>query len=71
MSHVGSLNCSKEEGLQKLNLASKALKFSAANLLPPGVVAVVAENRRGIYYLFPIFSFEVKIDSTKKRSLIR
>ena len=37
MSHVGSLNCNKEEGLQKLNLASKTLKFSAANLLPPGV----------------------------------
>ena len=34
MSHVGSLNCNKEEGLQKLNLASKTLKFSAANLLP-------------------------------------
>ena len=38
MSHVGSLNCSKEEGLLKLNLASKTLKFSGTNLLPPAVV---------------------------------
>ena len=30
----------KEEGLQKLNLASKTLKFSGANLLSPAVVVV-------------------------------
>ena len=36
-------------------MASKTLKFSAANLLPPGVVVVVvAENLHGIYYLFLI-----------------
>ena len=40
MSHVGSLNCSKEEGLLKLNLASKTLKFSGTNLLPPAVVGL-------------------------------
>ena len=78
MSHVGSLNCSKEEGLLKLNLASKTLKFSGTNLLPPAVV--VAEIPLAIHYLFLIkksffqhFSFQLKIDSLKKivKSLIR
>ena len=55
MSHVGSLNCSKEEGLLKLNLASKPLKFSGTNLLPTAVVVVVvAEIPLAIYYLFLI-----------------
>ena len=57
MSHVGSLNCSKEEGLLKLNLASKTLKFSGTNLLPPAVVVVVvvvAEISLAIDYLFLI-----------------
>ena len=54
MSHVGSLNCSKEEGLLKLNLASKTLKFSGTNLLPPAVVVVVAEIPLAIHYLFLI-----------------
>ena len=53
MSHVGSLNCSKEEGLQKLNLASETLKFSGTNLLRPAVV-VVAEIPLAIHYLFLI-----------------
>ena len=75
MSHVGSLNCSKEEGLQKLNLASKTFKFSGTNLLPPAVVVVVvvAEIPLAIHYLFlikksffNIFSFQLKIDSLKK-----
>ena len=52
MSHVGSLNCSKEEGLLKLNLASKNLKFSGTHLLPPAVVVVVAEIPLAIHYLF-------------------
>ena len=54
MSHVGSLNCSKEEGLLKLNLASKTLKFSGTNLLPPAVVVVAAETSLAIDYLFLI-----------------
>ena len=53
MSHVGSLNCSKEEGLLKLNLASKTFKFSGTNLLPAAVV-VVAEILLAIHYLFLI-----------------
>ena len=53
-------------------MAPKTLKFLPANLRSPGVVVVVAENLHGIYYyLFLIkttfFSFEVKIDSQKKR----
>ena len=56
-------------------MAPKTLKFLPANLRSPGVVVVVvvvvAENLHGIYYLFLIkttyFSFEVKIDSKKRR----
>ena len=73
MSHVGSLNCSKEEGLQKLNLASKTFKFSGTNLLPPAVVVVVvvvvAEIPLAIHYLFLIKKsfFQHFVISTQNR----
>ena len=50
MSHVGSLNCSKEEGLLKLNLASKTLKFSGTNLLPPAVESSVHPYSSGLFF---------------------